>query len=65
VHVSNELYMIIKLLVLHSYEVISKCCIGFPIFNYSCPKVCKDAPKISEIAPKFSQVGPNLVIDES
>jgi hypothetical protein len=50
---------------LHSYEVISKCCKGFPIFYYSCPKVCKYAPNISEICPNVSQVGPNLVIDES
>jgi hypothetical protein len=50
---------------LHSYEVIGKCCIGCPIFNYSCAKVCKDAPKISEICPNVSQVGPILVTDES
>jgi hypothetical protein len=50
---------------LHSYELISKCCLGFPIFYYNCPKVCKDAPKISEICRNVSQVGLNLVIDES
>ena len=63
--VSKELYMIFKLLMLHSYELISKYCKGPPIFNYNCSKIWEVAPEFSETGPKFSFFGQKLGIDAS